>query len=483
MAKLNRRDFLKKSSLAAGLASTAPLTSCSPLSRPLPRGSRVAVVGGGLAGLACANGLFQRGLDVTLYEASDRVGGRVHSLTQTGFEGAELGASFLHGGVENPLRQYCEKHSFDMHAFHHTDMGLMKPNAELESLKPLRIHWDEFDVVLDDLSAGAFLKTWLRCYLHFPFRPQFLAPLVEELFRTTERELFQRSDVQQMLRHLISQLFATPYEKTPLQNYLVEPRVDGVGYGPFAENEAILSNGLQEMVQEMKKALNIKYNHILHQVDERPSGLKLIGNWGESDFDFCVICLPLGVLKKELVKFNFTLPRPWVSAMEDLNPGEAEKIVFKFPQRLLQGLSSQSLYFLTQSDEIFVQNLNFFKNNGVLVGFLTGKNARRLHDHSHEELLAKYTKFFQQFFPALKNGELAIEHSRWLSSKFYQGAYSSLAASSRGLEHSAFRKKLHPSLLFAGEYAHPTDPGTMHGAYWSGLWAAEQILGQKIGAF
>ena len=45
----------------------------------------VAVVGGGLAGLACAKALNSRGIDVRIYEASDRVGGRVRTDEVDGF--------------------------------------------------------------------------------------------------------------------------------------------------------------------------------------------------------------------------------------------------------------------------------------------------------------------------------------------------------------------------------------------------------------
>jgi ribulose 1,5-bisphosphate synthetase/thiazole synthase len=41
---------------------------------------RVCVVGAGLAGLRCAEILAQAGVDVTLYEARDRVGGRVSPI-------------------------------------------------------------------------------------------------------------------------------------------------------------------------------------------------------------------------------------------------------------------------------------------------------------------------------------------------------------------------------------------------------------------
>ena len=41
---------------------------------------RVVVVGGGLAGLTAARTLLRAGINVTLYEGSNRIGGRVHSL-------------------------------------------------------------------------------------------------------------------------------------------------------------------------------------------------------------------------------------------------------------------------------------------------------------------------------------------------------------------------------------------------------------------
>ena len=39
----------------------------------------VAIIGGGLAGLRCADVLVERGVDVVVLEARDRVGGRVFS--------------------------------------------------------------------------------------------------------------------------------------------------------------------------------------------------------------------------------------------------------------------------------------------------------------------------------------------------------------------------------------------------------------------
>src|SRR5437899_1077540 len=65
--------------------------------------ARVAVVGAGFAGLAAADRLAGAGLDVTVFEARDRVGGRVwsHTIEVDGRQCVvERGAEFVLDGYE-----------------------------------------------------------------------------------------------------------------------------------------------------------------------------------------------------------------------------------------------------------------------------------------------------------------------------------------------------------------------------------------------
>jgi monoamine oxidase len=58
------------------------------------------VVGAGFAGLAAAEALARRGVDVTVFEARDRVGGRVHSRRLDNGAVVELGAEFVLPGYD-----------------------------------------------------------------------------------------------------------------------------------------------------------------------------------------------------------------------------------------------------------------------------------------------------------------------------------------------------------------------------------------------
>jgi monoamine oxidase len=61
---------------------------------------RVVVVGAGFAGLAAAEALRDRGADVLVFEARDRVGGRVHSRRLDNGALVELGAEFVLPGYD-----------------------------------------------------------------------------------------------------------------------------------------------------------------------------------------------------------------------------------------------------------------------------------------------------------------------------------------------------------------------------------------------
>jgi len=77
--KKTRRDFVKSTAtagVAAGLLSTS-LPKAFAFGHKAPR---IAIIGAGVAGLNAAYQLRKAGLKANVYEASNRLGGRIHSL-------------------------------------------------------------------------------------------------------------------------------------------------------------------------------------------------------------------------------------------------------------------------------------------------------------------------------------------------------------------------------------------------------------------
>src|SRR5581483_9907018 len=92
---------------ARGRSPTActPRRTACPTSSPAPILSRASarsalVIGAGFAGLAAADALAERGVEVTVLEALDRVGGRVWSQPLADGSVVERGAEFVLPGYE-----------------------------------------------------------------------------------------------------------------------------------------------------------------------------------------------------------------------------------------------------------------------------------------------------------------------------------------------------------------------------------------------
>jgi monoamine oxidase len=85
---LSRREFLKRAGVAGAGATVLPaMLAPRAHSATAPR---IAIVGGGIAGLTAALTLADKGYASTVYEASDRVGGRMHSDTSGYFAGSQV---------------------------------------------------------------------------------------------------------------------------------------------------------------------------------------------------------------------------------------------------------------------------------------------------------------------------------------------------------------------------------------------------------
>jgi monoamine oxidase len=86
---LTRRQFLG----FGGLVVVATLGACTTSARPVAATrQRAVVVGAGLSGLTCALALRSLGWDVTVLEARDRIGGRVHTLHRPFADGIHVEA-------------------------------------------------------------------------------------------------------------------------------------------------------------------------------------------------------------------------------------------------------------------------------------------------------------------------------------------------------------------------------------------------------
>src|SRR5207253_8737788 len=86
--RLTRRDFLKATGATVGAAAlSGPVAALAATAGKTGTRGRIAIIGGGIAGLNAALTLQDAGITSTVFEASSRVGGRMHSDTTSWLNG------------------------------------------------------------------------------------------------------------------------------------------------------------------------------------------------------------------------------------------------------------------------------------------------------------------------------------------------------------------------------------------------------------
>jgi len=175
---------------------------------------RIAIIGAGVAGLTAAEELKRRGYDqVVVYEANDRVGGKVHTRYVDGLP-FELGA-YITFESDDEVLDLIERHDIEVRAarprmVHDFDKGGQITEFEDWQAK-------KYTTVQ---TAAAAAKYLLYCAKHREiFKPGG--------FADADPELFMRSD-----------RFFAKHELGPVA-WLYKPIMAGLGYGFYEETPAL----------------------------------------------------------------------------------------------------------------------------------------------------------------------------------------------------------------------------------------------------
>ncbi len=123
----------------------------------------VLVIGAGAAGLSAARNLLKAGKSVTILEARDRIGGRIHTIAGEGFSfPVEAGAEFIHGDL--PFTKSLMK---EANVSYFAGEGRTW-NVQSNKLSEGDLFHEDWDLLIDklqeidhDMTIGKFLE------LHF----------------------------------------------------------------------------------------------------------------------------------------------------------------------------------------------------------------------------------------------------------------------------------------------------------------------------
>ncbi len=122
--------------------------------------TNILIIGAGAAGLMAAYKLSKKGKKVTILEARNRIGGRIHTLDDSSYlKYAELGAEFVHGNLPVTL-QLLEEARIDYHPAHgemwHYDKGKFDKGFQQAD------HWGLLMKKLNELEEDITINEFLQ---------------------------------------------------------------------------------------------------------------------------------------------------------------------------------------------------------------------------------------------------------------------------------------------------------------------------------
>jgi monoamine oxidase len=495
---LTRRKFLRDSSLAtAGLllgAGCASPASDTPAAPPPASGTdaRIAIVGGGMAGLNTAYKLKKAGLTARVFEASDRTGGRMFTATDLLADGitTELGGEFLDSTHEEMFALMDEfgLERLDMQA---PELGSLKPETYFINGR----HYTQAQ------AARAFVPLAAKILADYDALGDVVDYANEgggtKLDQMSVAQYFDSIGATGWLRELLDVAYVTEYgldagEQSALNFIFLIGTGDLEDAGTLAlfgesDERYKVKGGNQRIVDELATRLGpqIQRRHRLEAIRSRGAGYTLTFQTGngsvDEEADVVVLAMPFTLLRD--VRLDVELPDLKRRAIQELGYGANAKVLVGFNSRPWQ---KQGYAGAVYSDEMFQlawdSSLMQPGTAGALTLYSGGKLALAAGEGSAEEAAARLMRGIDRAFPGAsraRNGKVSRFH--WPTFPWTKAAYAcykpgqwTTIAGAEGLPVG--------NLFFAGEHCSYDFQGYMNGAAQSGADTAKAVMSKLSGS-
>lgn len=426
----------------------------------------VIVIGGGFAGIAAARALYEASFQVIVLESRDRLGGRVHTDYSFGFP-VDLGASWLHGVCkENPLAPLIGRLGLPLYRTSGDNSVLYDHDLESYALFDINGNQVPQELVTEvSKSFETILEETDKVRKEYNDDMSILQAFSIVFERRPELRLEGLPNkVLQWFLCRMEGWFAADAETISLKCWDQEELLPG-GHG-------LMVRGYLPVINTLAKGLDIRLGHRVTKIVRRYNGVKVTIESGKTFVaDAAIVAVPLGVLKSNIIKFEPRLPEWKEEAIKELGVGIENKIILHFEKVFWPNVEFLGVVAETSYGCSYFLNLHKATGHSVLVYMPAGKLAQDIEKMS-DEAAANFA--FIQLKKILPDASAPIQYivSRWGTDVNSLGSYS---YDTVGKSHDLYERLRVPvdNLFFAGEATSTNYPGSVHGAYSTGLLAAE----------
>lgn len=483
-----RRRFIRDTALAgAAVAATGLMNGCAPRSGT----PRIAIVGGGMAGLNAAYKLQKAGLTATVFEGSNRTGGRIFTAPDLLGAGitTELGGEFIDSNHEEMLALIDEfglqrldtldpsvaalkKETYFINGRHYTIADAAR--AFVPIARKVAADYESMEDVDYDTEGGGtkFDGTSIAQYLDGYGATGWLRELLDVAY-ITEYGL----DAAEQSSLNFTFLIGTGDLSTP------------AGFALLGESDERykVKGGNQQLVDELARRVEpqIRRRHKLEAIRSRGDGYALTfqadrGTVTENA-DIVVLAIPFTLLRE--VDIQVPLSTLKQKAIRELGYGNNAKVLVGFKTRHWQTLGYSGA---TYTDEAFQLAWdNSYVQPGT-VGGLTlysgGKAGIEVGQGTAEDVARRLMVGVNRAYPgAIAQQNDKVSRFHWPTFPWTKGSYScykpgqwTTIAGSEGVPEG--------NLFFAGEHCSYDFQGYMNGAAQSGADTAKAIMAKLSGS-
>ena len=414
--------------------------------------AEVVVVGGGAAGIGAARRLHDAGIDTLLIEARSRLGGRAFTSIEGGYP-VDLGCGWFHSAEQNPWPSIAQAQG---HAVDKTRPPWQRPSntagfpvAEQQEFQRARNSFHErmehADLTGADLPTSIFLDPSSR------WNPLINATNIyvtgAEADKVSTRDLMAYEDTEENWR-----------------------APDGYGTIVAAHGAGLQAAGLQTT------RLNVAFNCVAEKIDWAGKQTRVQTSAGVIEADRIVVALPSAVLAQRPEIFAPLLPDKTEAAI-GLPLGLADKLFFSLANA--EEFDTESRAFGRKDrTATAIYHMRPF-GRPLIECYFGGACADELEiggqaafaDFAAAELADLFGNDFRRRLSALPM-------HLWRSDRLARGSYSYATPGNAGCR-AMLASPVADRLYFAGEACSPNFFSTAHGAYLSGITAAEQIIASR----
>lgn len=487
-----RRRFIQSATLAGGSALVTHTLSQATRGWSQQKRPKIAIVGGGLAGLNAAYCLKKAGLSATVYEARRRLGGRIQSVANAVGPGlvSDLGGHFINSDHADILRLAQD---FDLKIFNRVEDAQRFPFPETGYFFDGRLR-SEAEVAdkLRPLARQISRDAALIDRDFEQFSPQFDQQSVAQYLAVHAQKI-----PEPFIRRLIENSIRTEYGVEPSQSSALQllfnlPTVDGREVDLLGNSDEVFvaEGGTGKLIDRLASALKgqIQTQMRLTKLQSRQKGFRLtFANRQVVDADVVILAIPFPVLRT--VNLQVELPPGLRRFINEVDLGSNEKMYAGFERKVWR--RDQGFVMEIWTDRSFSaawdgSQRQTNRKDGALTFFLGGDEVKAA-QASRAKTLGR--ELIQQFNGMIPGAQDAATNrfllTQWTTDPLTQGGYTNFKPGQL-LEFGEFlyvesddpdeRQTVNVgNLVFAGEQLSDEFYGFMNGAAQTGRLAAEVV--------